>query len=308
MKRLIKLLAILGVALPALIHSADEAPEVAAALAEMSSGEAPPPASGLLGGPPLPAPPAPLPDPTPLPAPTPTPTPAPDPLALFSAIAADDLAWLQRLLDQGTNPDTAFPQPGPADFLKHYDGTDLAYYLRKEPGFTPLMFAAALGAEPAVLKLIAAGADPHQRTGKSKTFPLYLAARAGHIAVMRHLMGITPESDVMRYRLRVDLGDQRVVLWQDDKIILFSRISSGKSSTPTPTGTYLVTDKHRDWVSTLFDARMPYYLRLSCGDFGLHAGELPGYPASHGCIRLPMQDAREFFKAVPIGTLVQIDP
>jgi lipoprotein-anchoring transpeptidase ErfK/SrfK len=51
---------------------------------------------------------------------------------------------------------------------------------------------------------------------------------------------------------------------------------------------------------------MPFYLRLSCRDFGLHAGHLPGYPASHGCIRLRNKDAAEFFKQVPVGAKVVI--
>ncbi len=64
--------------------------------------------------------------------------------------------------------------------------------------------------------------------------------------------------------------------------------------------------KHRQWKSTLYHAPMPLYLRLSCRDFGLHAGELPGYPASHGCIRMKKKDAEEFFSRVPVGTLVVI--
>jgi hypothetical protein len=56
----------------------------------------------------------------------------------------------------------------------------------------------------------------------------------------------------------------------------------------------------------LYPAEMPFFLRLSCGDFGLHMGRLPGYPASHGCIRLPEKSARRLYASVPIGTLVEI--
>jgi lipoprotein-anchoring transpeptidase ErfK/SrfK len=67
-----------------------------------------------------------------------------------------------------------------------------------------------------------------------------------------------------------------------------------------------VTDKHRKWRSTLYPADMPYFMRLSCGDIGFHQGNLPGHPASHGCIRMRRQDAAEFFKKVPVGTKVVI--
>jgi lipoprotein-anchoring transpeptidase ErfK/SrfK len=51
---------------------------------------------------------------------------------------------------------------------------------------------------------------------------------------------------------------------------------------------------------------MPYFMRLSCLDFGMHAGVVPNYPASHGCIRLPGDAARKFFSEIPIGTLVTV--
>ncbi len=241
------------------------------------------------------------------PAPAPAPPPRPEPLEIFSAIAAEDATWLARLLAADVDPNQPFPKPGPSDFTQYYAGTDLHYYLRTEPGFTPLMFAATIGNEPAVRTLLEQGASKGRLTDRSKTSALYLAARAGHIGIMQILMGITPDSDVAQYRIHVSLGDQRVVLWKGEKIILFSKISSGKESTPTEPGTYLVTSKHRDHTSTLFDAKMPYFMRFSCGDFGLHAGELPGYAASHGCIRMPLRDAKEFYNATPIGTLVVVD-
>jgi lipoprotein-anchoring transpeptidase ErfK/SrfK len=51
---------------------------------------------------------------------------------------------------------------------------------------------------------------------------------------------------------------------------------------------------------------MPYFMRLSCLDFGMHAGYVPNRPASHGCIRLPSEAARKFFSEIPIGTLVTV--
>ena len=51
---------------------------------------------------------------------------------------------------------------------------------------------------------------------------------------------------------------------------------------------------------------MPFFLRLSCSPVGLHAGVVPDYPASHGCVRLPAEVARKFYEIVPRGTLVEI--
>jgi lipoprotein-anchoring transpeptidase ErfK/SrfK len=95
-------------------------------------------------------------------------------------------------------------------------------------------------------------------------------------------------------------------VWKDGAIVLTTEISSGRASKPTPPGDYLVTDKYRDWKSTIYPARMPYFMRLSCGNFGLHAGSLPGYPASHGCVRLPAENAKKLFALLPIGTEVVI--
>jgi lipoprotein-anchoring transpeptidase ErfK/SrfK len=51
---------------------------------------------------------------------------------------------------------------------------------------------------------------------------------------------------------------------------------------------------------------MPYFMRLSCLDFGMHEGVVPNYPASHGCIRLPGDAARRLFAEIPVGTLVSV--
>ncbi len=282
----------------ALSSTAQDSDPLAESLAALRAFSTPSPAQTI----PQPSSPPPTLSPSP-----PLQPPTPAPLEIFSAIAAEDATWLARLLQSGADPDGLFPRPGPKEFTSFYEGTDLVYYLRVEPGFTPLMFAATIGNEPAVRTLLAAGAKKTLYTERSRTSALYLASRAGHIDIMRILMGIVPGSDVLRYRIKVSLKDQRVVLWEGDKIILFSKISSGKKSTPTETGTFLITSKHRDHTSTLFDARMPYFMRFSCGDFGLHAGELPGYPASHGCIRMPLRDAKEFYHATPIGTLVVVE-
>ena len=68
----------------------------------------------------------------------------------------------------------------------------------------------------------------------------------------------------------------------------------------------MITNKERNHRSTIYKVDMPYFMRLSCLDFGMHAGYVPNYPASHGCIRLPSDAARRFFSEIPIGTLVTV--
>ena len=105
----------------------------------------------------------------------------------------------------------------------------------------------------------------------------------------------------------ISLADQRMDVFGDHKLIAWSTISTGRSGYPTPTGIFLVTEKDRDHHSNLYhNAPMPFFMRLTDGGVGMHAGVLPGYPASHGCIRLPEEMARELYLHVEPGAFVQV--
>lgn len=106
--------------------------------------------------------------------------------------------------------------------------------------------------------------------------------------------------------IHVSIGRQQAVFYKDGRVALVTPVSTGKPGFPTPVGEFVVTDKDRLRRSTLYPAYMPYFMRMSCRDFGMHAGDLPGYPASHGCIRLPAGNAERLFREVDIGTLVTI--
>jgi len=244
----------------------------------------------------------------PLPSPTPVTTPAQLlAVALFTAIADHDIERLRLALNAGADPNTDLPHVPESDALRQrFADGEIEYYFRREPGYTALMFAAAIGNEAATRYLLLAGADRHRLSKHSGTFALWQAARNGHIEIMRLLMGIGPKSESAQYRVDVDLATQRATVWKGLDLILTTEISSGRESKPTPPGRYLITDKYRDWKSTIYPARMPYFLRLSCANFGLHAGVLPGYPASHGCVRLPPANAKKLFALLPIGTYVEI--
>jgi lipoprotein-anchoring transpeptidase ErfK/SrfK len=90
--------------------------------------------------------------------------------------------------------------------------------------------------------------------------------------------------------------------------IFNAKVSTGRKGNATRTGDFVITDKNRTWTSTIYHASMPYFQRLSCGDFGLHQGNVPGYPASHGCIRVPAGKASQLFAMTRVGDRVQIVP
>ena len=116
---------------------------------------------------------------------------------------------------------------------------------------------------------------------------------------------LAPDSSVNR--IVVSLADQSLYAYNGRQLVAFSNISSGKPGHETPTGTFTVTQKDVDHHSSIYDnASMPFYMRLTDGGVGLHAGFIPGYPASHGCVRLPLGMARELYQHVDSGTPVEI--
>ena len=225
---------------------------------------------------------------------------------LYIAIDEGNTGAVRTLLAQGADPNTAIPTPLDDVMLERFRKDFLLYYVTKESGLTPLMFAAARGHREIVEILLAHGAAKNARTKRHGTDALWLSGYAGQVDVIQFLLGVEPGSEADRTMVEIDLAAQTATLTRDNTTVSSVPISSGKRKFETPTGEYVVTNKHRHWKSTLYGASMPFYLRLSCRDFGLHAGHLPGYPASHGCIRLRKKDAAEFFQQVPVGTKVVI--
>ena len=86
----------------------------------------------------------------------------------------------------------------------------------------------------------------------------------------------------------VSIPDQMVTVYRNGVRIAVSTCSTGRPGHATPTGTFVILQKDVNHHSSLYDdAPMPYMERLTWGGVALHAGNLPGYPASHGCVRLP---------------------
>ena len=107
--------------------------------------------------------------------------------------------------------------------------------------------------------------------------------------------------------LVIDLTRQRVLLYRGGVPFAASTISSGSEGRETPTGVFTILQKevvHRS--GTYDDAPMPYMQRLTSKGVAMHAGNLPGYPASHGCIRLPKLFAKLLYGVTELGTPVMI--
>jgi hypothetical protein len=105
----------------------------------------------------------------------------------------------------------------------------------------------------------------------------------------------------------VSLDQQRVHVYRNGVRIAVSTCSSGKKGHETPTGVFVILQKDRNHRSfTYNNAPMPNMNRLTWDGIALHAGQLPGYPASHGCVRLPMEFSKNLFGITHIGTPVII--
>jgi ankyrin repeat protein len=225
---------------------------------------------------------------------------------LAYTIAWGDLEQLRLLLDAGADPNVVLTSPVEGEFIACFQGKMLPNYLSEEKGLTPLMLAAGMGRTDLVEALLAKGARPGAVTAKFKIAPLIFAAWAKDIASQLLLLGRSPRIDEQPMRIRISLSDQRAYVYKDGEVALVTAVSTGRPGFRTPTGDFVVTDKHLTRMSSLYKVPMPFFMRLSCSEVGMHAGVVPGYPASHGCIRMPREKVRQLYRLVEIGTPVSI--
>ena len=167
---------------------------------------------------------------------------------------------------------------------------------------------------------LAAGCADHERVAAVSPPPVMIGSTYGSAM---HL----------GTRVIINLSEQRAYLIEGGKVSLISPIASGKPGWSTPTGNFSVIRKDIDHHSQSFGsvvdgsgriatlsatpgtyvppgfhyqpAPMPFYMQFSQA-IGMHAGYLPGYPASHGCVRMPRDLAERFFERVHIGTPVTV--
>ncbi len=108
-------------------------------------------------------------------------------------------------------------------------------------------------------------------------------------------------------RIVVALRQQQALVYRGERLAGVSTVSTGSRGYETPLGEFTILEKKVFHRSNLYsNAPMPYMQRLTWGGVALHAGELPGYPASHGCIRLPRAFARQLFDLTVMGGTVLV--
>jgi len=159
-----------------------------------------------------------------------------------------------------------------------------------------------------------------------------LIKKQAPLAVDQSLLAKVAPDDV---HILVSLPKQRAYLLTGEQIIVDSPISSGKQGHSSPKGSFTVLEKDPSHHSTLYGdfvdssgrivragvsmhidsapsgthfqgAAMKWFMRLTGDGVGMHVGILPGYPASHGCIRMPSDGAKLFYDHVKVGTPVEV--
>ena len=221
------------------------------------------------------------------------------------AIVADDTPLFQMLLAGGSDPNTVIPKAAEKEFMELIKSKYLRLYIQEETGVNLLMLAAGLGKADYVHALLDAGADRNRHTPREKMLPLYFAAWTENWQCVQMLLGGGPQPEQLR--VEISLVKQHMVVIKDGETIFETKVSTGRNGFTTKPGYYVITDKDRDHRSTIYKCPMPYFMRLSCRDFGMHEGVVQPYPASHGCIRLPGDAAKKLFVDLPIGTVVNIN-
>jgi lipoprotein-anchoring transpeptidase ErfK/SrfK len=153
------------------------------------------------------------------------------------------------------------------------------------------------------------------------------------VTVLGLLLSVTCAQGLGGVSVEIDLQEQMAYLIEDGRVVLASPISSGRHGHLTGRGSFKIVEKERNHFSNMYgkivDARgntiiadadsdmplppggrfeaapMRYFMRFN-GAEGMHAGYLPGYPASHGCVRMPENNAIAFFETVQVGTPVTV--
>jgi hypothetical protein len=149
-------------------------------------------------------------------------------------------------------------------------------------------------------------ASPTLASGSKVSSPLALAKQAEKLKPGDWVWAgnIAPNGPVLVY---VDLDRQRATVYRNGVRIAVTTISSGKPGHETPTGVFTILQKNKHHRSSTYNnAPMPNMQRLTWKGVALHAGNLPGFPASHGCVRLPMEFSEILFKTTTMGGTVVI--
>jgi hypothetical protein len=163
--------------------------------------------------------------------------------------------------------------------------------------------------------------------------PLLQQGKTWLLILLLLVLGVSEIRAQSAYSVEIDLEEQTAYLIRGRQVVLATPISTGRSGHLTENGSFKIIEKERNHFSSLYGkivdrngrtvvadadadmavprggkflaAPMRYFMRFHDA-IGMHAGYLPGYPASHGCVRLPEQNAIVFFNAVEVGTPVHV--
>lgn len=185
-------------------------------------------------------------------------------------------SWAHRLALLATAALVAIPDTANAQSFWNWGPTDRYYYYERYPYY-----------EPRQVK-------PKRSKIKRKD-PAEAAARKA-------------PKPVGPLVIAVSVGKQRVKVYDSNGLFAEAPVSTGTRSHPTPYGVFSIIQKNRHHVSNLYGASMPYMQRITWSGVAMHTGPLPGYAASHGCIRLPNDFAARLWTWTKMGTRVIVAP
>ena len=139
----------------------------------------------------------------------------------------------------------------------------------------------------------------------SATATVSLAQAAADLTPGRYLW--EDDASLGPVTIRISIPDQRAYVYRGDTLVAVSSVSTGKDGKETPVGVFTILQKKEMNRSNLYDgAPMPFMQRLTWDGIAIHAGKNPGFPASHGCIRVPTDFAKKLYAATQLGATVEV--
>ena len=163
------------------------------------------------------------------------------------------------------------------------------------------VFLRLLQAQISATLLVAAAVEPASATESTDVAAAAAALEPGQFVWQPDR---APEGEV---EIVVSVPLQTVYVYRGGTLIGVSTASTGRAGYDTPVGRFSILQKNRDHRSNLYDdAPMPFMQRLNWYGVAMHGGKVSGFPASHGCIRLPPRFARHLFAATELGGAVHV--
>jgi lipoprotein-anchoring transpeptidase ErfK/SrfK len=185
-------------------------------------------------------------------------------------------------------PATAFPYPDYAPYGASAPVPPTAVVKRRNPDVAP-------------------GVSPAAAVTKRRNTEVAAVQPGRHAVGTKVAKPEGPKAPLGPLTIAVSIGSQRVTVYDNGSPIASAPISSGMPGRPTPMGVFSVIQKDRLHHSNLYsNAPMPFMQRITWSGVALHAGVLPGYPASHGCIRLPESFAVRLWGMTRLGARVVV--